>query len=256
MFFDSHAHYDDQKFDQDRFDLLNNLFDKNIDYIINCGADLLSSRESINLANKFKFIFAAVGIHPENIINLTQKDLDALEDLIKNKNPKVKAIGEIGLDYHYEDFSRDEQINWFEKQIELANKYNLPVIIHSRDADQDTFDIIKSKSKTPGVIHCYSGSLEMALDYINLGFYIGVGGVITFKNSKKLVDVVKNIPIEKILIETDCPYLAPEPNRGTRNDSSNLIFIAQKIADIKNISLSDVANITKSNAIKLFAINN
>ena len=171
------------------------------------------------------------------------------------KKKKVKAIGEIGLDFYQKDFSRDEQIYFFKKQLEIANKLNLPVIIHSREANQDTFEIIKSFAKTNGVIHCYSGDVKMALDYINLGFFIGIGGIITFKNAKKMLDVVKNISIENILLETDCPYLSPEPNRGKRNDSSNLIYVAHKIAEIKNISLNEVAEKTKLNAKKLFNIN-
>ena len=219
MFFDSHAHYDDERFDLDRDDLLKKI-NQSVDYVINCGADLKSSKESINLANKFDFI-----------------------------------IGEIGLDFYQKDFSRDEQIYFFKKQLEIANKLNLPVIIHSREANQDTFEIIKSFAKTNGVIHCYSGDVKMALDYINLGFFIGIGGIITFKNAKKMLDVVKNISIENILLETDCPYLSPEPNRGKRNDSSNLIYVAHKIAEIKNISLNEVAEKTKLNAKKLFNIN-
>lgn len=253
MFFDSHAHYDDERFDLDRDDLFKKI-SQSVDYVINCGADLKSSRESINLANKFDFIFAAVGVHPENVKDIKQKDLDELEFLVK-KNKKVKAIGEIGLDFYQKGFSRDEQIYFFKKQLEIANKLNLPVIIHSREANQDTFEIIKSFAKTNGVIHCYSGDVKMALDYINLGFFIGIGGIITFKNAKKMLDVVKNIPIENILLETDCPYLSPEPNRGKRNDSSNLIYVAQKIAEIKNISLNEVAEKTKLNAKKLFNIN-
>ena len=253
MFFDSHAHYDDERFDLDRDDLLKKI-NQSVDYVINCGADLKSSRESINLANKFDFIFAAVGVHPENVKDIKQKDLDELEFLVK-KNKKVKAIGEIGLDFYQKGFSRDEQIYFFKKQLEIANKLNLPVIIHSREANQDTFEIIKSFAKTNGVIHCYSGDVKMALDYINLGFFIGIGGIITFKNAKKMLGVVKNIPIENILLETDCPYLSPEPNRGKRNDSSNLIYVAQKIAEIKNISLNEVAEKTKLNAKKLFNIN-
>ncbi len=253
MFFDSHAHYDDERFVLDRDDLLKKI-NQSVDYVINCGADLKSSRESINLANKFDFIFAAVGVHPENVKDIKQKDLDELEFLAQ-KNKKVKAIGEIGLDFYQKGFSRDDQIYFFKKQLEIANKLNLPVIIHSREANQDTFEIIKSYAKTNGVIHCYSGDIRMALDYINLDFFIGIGGIITFKNAKKILDVVKNISIENILLETDCPYLSPEPNRGKRNDSSNLIYVAQKIAEIKNISLNEVAEQTKLNAKKLFDIN-
>lgn len=249
MYFDSHAHYDDTKFDSDRSDLLTNL--KEVDCIINCGADLNSSEKSLQLADKFDFIYAAVGIHPENVES--ENDIDKLKNFAAHK--KVKAIGEIGLDYHYENFSRDKQIELFKKQIALANEINLPIIIHSRDAQNDTFQIIKECAKTNGVIHCYSGNLQMALEYIKLGFYIGIGGVITFKNAKKLAEVVEQIPLEKILIETDCPYLSPEPNRGKRNDSSNLKYVVEKISQLKNISHDEVAKITEDNAKKLFQIN-
>lgn len=248
MYFDSHAHYDDEEFDTDRDYLLKNLGD--VDCIINCGADLDSSKKSIALAQKYNFISAAVGIHPENVENLNEDDISKLEWLAKHE--KVKAIGEIGLDFHYENYSRDKQIYWFEKQIQLANKLNLPIIIHSRDAASDTFQIVKAHAKTNGVVHCFGSSWQIALDYINLGFFIGIGGVITFKNGKKLVEVVEKIPIENILIETDCPYLSPEPFRGKRNDSSNLKFIAQKIAQIKNIPHDTVAHITFENAKRLF----
>ena len=256
MYFDSHAHYDDEQFEQDRENLLLSL-DKidHVSYIINCGADLDSSKKSIELANKYDFVYSAIGFHPENINNMSDKDIDSLRDLTKNK--KVKAIGEIGLDYHYENFSqeqKDRQKYWFEKQILLANDLDLPMIIHSRDASLDTYEIIKSISKTKGVVHCFSGSLELAQNYINLGFLIGIGGIITFKNAKNLLDVVNNIPIEKILIETDCPYLSPEPNRGQRNDSSNLKYIVEKISQIKNISHEKIAKITCENAKKLFDI--
>ncbi len=250
MYFDSHAHYDNEEFDTDRDSLLKNLDD--VDCIINCGADFDSSEKSIALAQKYNFIYAAIGVHPENVENLNEDDISKLEQLAKYE--KVKAIGEIGLDFHYENYSRDKQIYWFEKQIQLANKLNLPIIIHSRDAAGDTLEIVKANAKTNGVVHCFSSSVQIALDYINLGFFIGIGGVVTFKNGKKLVEVVQNIPIENILIETDCPCLSPEPHRGRRNDSSNLKFIAQKIAQIKNIPHDTVAHITFENAKRLFRI--
>ena len=255
MYFDSHAHYDDEKFETDRNELLSRLNKlENVSYIMNCGADLVSSEKSVELADEYDFVYSAIGFHPENVESMTENDIEALKNLAISKNKKVKAIGEIGLDYHYENFSRDKQKYWFEKQILIANDLEMPIIVHSRDAASETFEIIKSTAKTNGVVHCFSGSLELAQNYIELGFLIGVGGTVTFKSSKKLLDVVREIPIEKILIETDCPYLSPEPNRGKRNDSSSLKYIVEKISQIKNISHNDVANITCENAKKLFNI--
>jgi len=255
LYFDSHAHYDDKIFDSDRDVLLKNISHE-VSYIINCGTDLNSSRESINLSNKYKFIYASVGLHPEYTNQLDKKllnqTLEHLENLAQNK--KVKAIGEIGLDLHYKNFDLQNQIFWFEQQINLANKLNLPVIIHSRDASHKTFELINSKSKTRGVVHCYSGDLNLALKYINLKFLIGIGGMITFRKSYDLINIINNIKLENILLETDCPYLSPEPNRGKRNDSSNLKFIAQKISQLKNKPLEEVINITSRSAINLFRI--
>jgi TatD DNase family protein len=256
--FDSHAHYDDKVFDDDRENLLEQI-KKEVSYVINCGADINSSQSSVELADKYNFIFAAVGIHPENIVGLEKKNYKDIILKLKNMtlNKKVKAIGEIGLDFHYEDYSREDQIFWFEKQIELAKDLSLPVIIHSRDADQDCFEIIKSyynNSRIAGVIHCYSSDLSLALDYLNLNFCLGVGGIITFKKSNQLRDVIKEIPLNKILLETDCPYLSPEPKRGERNNSLNLNFVAKKISEIKNISIEEVINITCDSAKKLFEI--
>ncbi len=256
MIYESHAHYDDTKFDEDRDNLLESLKENNIDFVINVGTNIESSKNSIDLANKYDYIFASVGFHPHDTEDMKDEDLDTIFNLAKEK--KVVAIGEIGLDYYYEFSNREVQKKRFIQQLEIAKELNLPVIIHSRDASQDTFNIIKNANlslrdgKGAGVIHCYSGELELAKEYIKLGFYIGVGGVVTFSNAKKLVRVVENISLENILLETDSPYLAPVPQRGKRNTSLNLKYIGEKIAQIKNTSVEDVYRVTKENCINLF----
>lgn len=250
MYFESHAHYDDGRFKNDREEILNLLPSCGIDYVINVGCDMKSSRESIKMAEKYDYIYAAVGVHPHDAENMKESDLDEIRQMSNHK--KVVAIGEIGLDFYYDNSPRDVQRYWFKRQLEIVKELNKPVIIHSRDASQETFDIIKESGVKKGVIHCYSGSAQMAMDYVKMGFYIGVGGVVTFSNAKKLVEVVDTIQLEQILIETDSPYLSPIPNRGKRNDSRNLQFVVEKIAKIKDISPEKVANITKLNAKQLF----
>ena len=250
MYFESHAHYDDGRFKNDREEILNLLPSCGIDYVINVGCDMKSSRESIKMAEKYDYIYAAVGVHPHDAENMKESDLDEIRQMSNHK--KVVAIGEIGLDFYYDNSPRDVQRYWFKRQLEIVKELNKPVIIHSRDASQETFDIIKESGVKKGVIHCYSGSAQMAMDYVKMGFYIGVGGVVTFSNVKKLVEVVETIQLEQILIETDSPYLSPIPNRGKRNDSRNLQFVVEKIAKIKDISPEKVANITKLNAKQLF----
>ena len=250
MIYETHAHYDDECFDDSRDELLKALPAAGIGRVINVGADMPSSRASIALADKYDYIYAAVGVHPHDTENMTENDISELRELSKHK--KVLAIGEIGLDYHYDADFKDKQHIWFKRQLQLAAEVKLPVIIHSREASQDTFDIIKASDVRSGVIHAYSGGVEMARDYIDMGFYIGVGGVVTFKNAKKLVEVVKNIPIEKILLETDSPYLSPEPLRGTRNNSQNLKYVAAKISELKQIPADFVIETTRKNAEQLF----
>ena len=216
MYFESHAHYDDKRFREDREKLLELLPSCGIDHVVNIGCDLASSKESIRLAEKYDYIYASVGVHPHDVSEMTSQTIEELRRLAAHE--KVVAIGEIGLDYYYDFSPRELQQFWFRQQLRLAESVNKPVIIHSRDASQETFDIIKSSPIRRGVIHCYSGAWQMAKDYVDMGFFIGVGGVVTFSNAKKLVEVVDKIPIEKILIETDSPYLAPNPNRGKRND--------------------------------------
>ncbi|OON97300.1 MAG: hydrolase TatD [Candidatus Epulonipiscioides saccharophilum] len=249
--FDSHAHYDDPRFDQDRYELLDYL-NQNDYRIINIGADIKTSKQCVELAQRYKNVYATVGIHPHDINAVSDQDLITLEELAGNN--KVVAIGEIGLDYHYENTIVQNQKYYFVEQIRLAKKLHLPMVIHSRDADLDTFTIINQENIKNAVVHCFSGSLERANQYVKMGLYIGIGGSITFKNAKKTLDVVKGIPIENILIETDAPYLCPEPNRGKRNDSSQLIHVINKIAEIKNMDIQDVASITYGNALKFYRI--
>ena len=252
MYFDSHAHYDDERFDEDRMQLIESLSEKGVDWIINVAADMKSCYTSLELAKKYSFIYSSVGVHPHEVEGLTDADINKMEKLASED--KVVAIGEIGLDYYYDYSSREMQRTWFMKQLLMAKQLNLPVIIHSREASQETFDIIRESDVEEGVIHCFSGSYELAKEYVKKGFYVGVGGSLTFKNAKKTVEVVEKIELDKILIETDSPYLTPVPYRGNRNDSSYLKFVVQKIAEIKGISEDEVARITSKNAKKLFRI--
>ncbi len=221
-------------------------------YIVNAASDIKSSLDGINLSHEFSFFYAAVGVHPHEVENMSEEDIQILRNY--SKNEKVVAIGEIGLDFYYDFSPRDLQRKWFIRQLELAKELDMPVIIHSREASAECFDIIKESGVKKGVIHSYSGSAQMALDYIKLGFYIGVGGIVTFKNAKKSVDTVSKIPLGKILIETDSPYLAPEPVRGSRNNSQNLKYICEKIAQIKQITPEEVACTTAENSKNLFFV--
>lgn len=247
--FDSHAHYDDKRFDGIRDELFAEMHKNGVCGIVTCGCDGETSKAALNLAEQFDFVYAAVGIHPENLESGTT--VGQIEEFAKH--PKCVAIGEIGLDYYWSPEKRIEQTEVFEKQIILAKKLNLPVIVHDRDAHADTLEILK-RLKPSGVVHCFSGSVEMAREIIKLGMYIGVGGVITFKNAKKLPDVVRAVPDELLLVETDCPYLAPEPYRGKLCHSSMIKLTAQKIAQIRGVSESKILLQTTQNAKKLFKI--
>ncbi len=252
MYFDSHAHYDDERFDEDRESLIQGLREKGVDFIVNAAADMKSCHTSLALAEKYPFIYSSIGVHPHDVKDLTDADIEEMKQLAAHQ--KVVAIGEIGLDYYYDNSPREDQRKWFKVQLELAKELDLPVIIHSREASQETFDIIVESGVKEGVIHCFSGSYELAKEYVKRGFYIGVGGSLTFKNAKKTVEVVEGIGLEHILIETDCPYLTPVPHRGERNDSSYLKFVVEKIAQIKGISMDEVAKVSTENAKKLFRI--
>ena len=252
MYFETHAHYDDKKFDEDRNEILNSLKENNIKYVVNVGADMKSSYDSIKLSQEYDFMYASVGVHPHEARNMKEEDYKTLEQWLQYD--KVVALGEIGLDYYYDFSPREVQREVFKKQLKICENITKPVIIHSRDANQEVFDIIKESKVRKGVIHAFSGSLEMALEYIKLGFFIGVGGVLTFKNANKLVNVVENIPLEYILIETDSPYLSPVPLRGTRNNSQNLKYIVEKISEIKHIERENVEKITLETAKMFFCI--
>ena len=253
MIFDSHAHYDDSQFDEDRDSLLSStLKEKEVIGIINCSSSFSSIAKTLALCDKFDMVFGSVGIHPQDANEIPSNYLDAIKNSFANK--KIVAIGEIGLDYYYQDSCpRDIQKRVFEEQLKLAKELQKPIIVHDRDAHQDTLDYLKKHSLN-GVIHCFSGSSEMALEVVKLGYYIGLGGVVTFNNARHSVEVAKAIPLERILLETDSPYLSPVPNRGKRNDSSNIIYTATKIAQIKDCSLSEVLEQSRNNVKKLFGI--
>ncbi|SFG33099.1 TatD DNase family protein [Lachnospiraceae bacterium C7] len=255
MIFETHAHYDDEKFDGDREELLSKMQPGGIGRIINVGSSIETTKTTIDIAKNHDFVYAAVGVHPSDIDGLNEETFAWLRE--QTSWEKTVAIGEIGLDYYWdkEEEVQKQQRYWFKRQMELARETNLPVIIHSRDAAADTMNLMKEihAEEIPGVIHCYSYSPEMAEQFIKMGYYIGVGGVVTFKNGKKLKETVKKIPIERILLETDCPYMAPEPNRGTRNQSLNIPFVVKQIAEIKGISTQEVEDITWNNAMKLFS---
>ena len=252
MFFDSHAHLDDRRFDEDREIIIDDLKNHGVDLIMNIGCDLPSSERSVELADRYDFIYAAVGSHPDDADHVDGALLDRYRALAQN--PKVRAIGEIGLDYHYEDVPRTQQIIAFEQQLELAEALKKPVIVHEREAHGDAMEIIGRHPEARGVFHCFSGSAEMALWLIERGWYIGFTGVVTFKNARRALEAVQALPIERILIETDCPYMAPEPYRGRRNDSRYVPLVAAKIAELKGISPEKAGEITTENAKRLFGI--
>lgn len=254
MIFESHAHYDDEAFNEDREALLESMQEQGIGYVMNIGASLKSTASTVALTQKYSFVYGAAGVHPSETAELNEENFQWLREQCKQS--KIVAVGEIGLDYYWKEPDPEIQKYWFEKQLDLAHELKKPVCIHSRDAAKDTYDIMVAKkaSELGGVIHCYSYSAEMALEYVKMGFHIGVGGVVTFKNGKKLKETVEAIPIERILLETDSPYMAPEPNRGKRNSSLYLPYIAQQIAEIKQMSYDEVVEITCQNAKKLFGI--
>lgn len=252
MIFETHAHYDDEAFEGDRERLLAGLSEQGIGKVINIAASIESAKSSLALAEKYDFVYAAVGVHPSEIDDLNEESMRWLQE--QTRHPKTVAIGEIGLDYYWEKdaAAQARQRDWFLRQLDLAREAQLPVVIHSREAAEDTLRIL-CKVKQPGVVHCYSYSAELAKEYVKLGYYIGVGGVVTFKNAKKLKETVRQIPLERIVVETDCPYLAPEPHRGKRNDSSYLPIIVQQIAEQKGLCPKEVAQVTWDNAMRLFS---
>jgi TatD DNase family protein len=252
--FETHAHYEDRQFDEDREELLNSLLENGIDSVVNVSSSLKTVEETLKLTREYPFLYGAVGVHPEEAGELSKESFSWLSN--KTMEDKVVAVGEIGLDYHWPEPAPSVQKLWFERQIGLAREKSLPMIIHSRDAAQDTFDILKScqAEEVGGVIHCFSYSKEMAERFLNLGFYLGIGGVVTFKNSKKLKEVVEYAPLERLLLETDCPYMAPVPNRGKRNSSLNLIYVAEEIGRIKNRTAEEIIVATAENAKRMYRL--
>ena len=250
--FDSHAHYLDSRFDEDRDELLTSLFANGVCGIIEGGTTAAASAEAVALAQRYPHFWATVGIHPQEAGEATPEDLVTLENLAAN--PKTVGIGEIGLDYHYEDCCpRDVQQHYFRKQLELANRLQLPVVIHDREAHEDTVRLLQ-EYRPLGVLHCFSGSVEMAREILDIGMYISLGGVVTFKNARKTVEVAAAVPLDKLLLETDAPYLAPEPHRGKRCDSSLILHTAEKIAAIRGITAEEVLNATTENARRLYRL--
>ena len=254
MLIDTHVHLDDKKFDGDRNILIENLKNNNVELVINIGADLQTSVASVDLANKYDNVYAAIGVHPHSAKEVNTMVMEQLRELAQNE--KVIAIGEIGLDYFYDNSPRDVQRKWFIEQLKLAKELDLPIIIHTRDAAGETFEILKNNQNgnVKGVLHSYSGSPEMALEYIKMGFYIALGGPVTFKNARVVREVAEAVPLDKLLLETDCPYLTPEPNRGERNEPVYVKYVAEKIAEVKGVTYEQLVKATNANAKKLFGI--
>ena len=250
LIFDTHAHYDDAAFDDDRFDLLDRLFSEKVCGIVNQGTDLAPSKFSIALAEQFDGMYAAVGIHPECVNENSEKELKEIKELASHK--KIAAIGEIGLDYYY-DKPKDLQKRIFIAQLMMAKELSLPVNIHDREAHGDMHAILQ-QYRPKGILHCFSGSVEMAREIVRIGMYIGMGGVVTFKNARKAVDVIREIPLDRLVLETDCPYLSPVPFRGKRNDSSMIQYTAEKIAEIRHTTAEEILILTKENAEKVYQI--
>lgn len=254
MIFESHAHYDDEAFDADREELLGSMQKAGISHIVNVGASLRGVKDTVELMEKYPFLYGAVGIHPDEVGELNEERLEWLRSLCALE--KTVAVGEIGLDYYWDKMPRQTQKEWFVRQLALAKEVDLPVIIHSREAAKDTFEIMKSEHAhtTGGVIHCFSSSREMARDYLDLGYYIGIGGVVTFKNARVMKEVAAYVPLDRILVETDCPYLAPTPFRGKRNSSLYLPYIIEEIARLKGISAQEVEEATYQNAMRMYRL--
>ena len=251
MLFDTHAHMDDVAFDGDREELLGSLPEKGVCLVMNPGCSLASSRNVSELTKKYDYIYGAVGSHPDAADEVDEAVIDEYRKLCK-QNDKIKAIGEIGLDYHYEDIPREIQQKAFRAQMELARELGLPVIVHEREAHEDGMKIVDEFPDVKGVFHCYSGSAEMAKELVKRGWYIGFTGVLTFKNARKAVEVAASIPLERIVIETDCPYMAPEPFRGKRNDPGKIYRMAEKLAEIRGVTVEEIQRITTENGKRLY----
>ena len=252
ILFDSHAHYDDRRFDRDRDEVLSSLKGAGVRYVANIGSDLPSSRRSVKLAEQHDFIYAAVGVHPHNADDMVPQDFDELEGLLKH--PKVRALGEIGLDYYRNLSPKMVQLERFAQQMELAEKLKVPVVIHEREAAGDCLDIVKQYNIEKGVFHCYSGSVETAKTLVALGYYLSFTGVVTFGNARRACEVIRWMPRDRLMIETDCPYLTPEPFRGKRNDSTKLIYTLNAVAELLGVTAGEAAEITTRNAMEFYGI--
>ena len=251
MIFDTHAHYDDRQFEEDREELLGSMRENGVELIVDAGSDIASWDKIEQLTDRYPFIYGAIGVHPDEVGELDEEKMKRMEQLLARE--KMVAVGEIGLDYYWDKENRDLQKMWFIRQLELARQLDLPVIIHSREAAADTMEIMKQYAgELSGVIHCFSYSPEQAKEYVKMGFYLGIGGVVTFKNSRTLKEVVSYAPLDRILLETDSPYLSPEPNRGKRNSSLNLPYVAEQIAALKGISTKEVIEVTEQNARNMY----
>lgn len=251
MYFNTHTHLNSDELYDRRDEFIQHALDKQVENIVVVGYDLKSSQRAVKIAHEYSFVYATVGIGPNDCLHTTDEELNEIEVLVQD--PRVVALGEIGLDYYWDDVPRDKQKDIFIKQIQIAKKYDKPIVIHARDAYEDTYEILKQAAHR-GIMHCYSGSTEMAKRYIDVGFYISLAGPVTFKNAKVPKDVATKIGIDHLLIETDCPYLTPHPFRGKLNEPANVVYIAQEIAKLKNMEIEDVARITTFNAKELFGI--
>ena len=255
MIFDTHAHYDDEAFDNDREALFRSLPEAGIGRVVNIAASPESIEECLDLAHRFPYVYCALGIHPEHCAEMDEALLEEIRKKLRDE--KAVAVGEIGLDYYWPEPDREIQKHWFARQLQLAAEVDLPVVIHSREAAADTMRIMKENhaEKVGGVVHCYSYSVELAREFVKMGFYIGIGGVLTFKNARKLVEVAREIPLERLLLETDCPYLAPVPYRGKRNCSLYLPHVVAKLAELKGITEEEVIRVTEHNAETMYRLN-
>ena len=252
MYFDTHAHYDDKRFNEDRDALLSTMKDGGVTMIVNAGSSVRSSKFSLKLADKYPFIYASVGVHPHDAKSMTDETVAELEAL--QNHPKAVSIGEIGLDYHYDFSPRDIQRKRFREQLELARFVKKPVIIHERESLTDTLDIIREFSDLTGVVHCFSGSWETARIILDMGWYLSFTGVVTYKNARRALEVIEKMPADRIMLETDCPYLSPEPVRGRRNSSLNLQFIAERIAETRGVAKEEIAALTMKNGLRFFGL--
>ncbi len=253
MLFDTHAHFDDPRFDLDREEVIQSLSSYGVGLVTNIGANISTSKQAVALANRYDFIYATVGIHPGDVEEVKEEDIEELRRLA-TENPKVRAIGEIGLDYHYDDVQPELQQFWFRRQLQLAKELDMPVVIHDRDSKGKCIEILKEVEISNGVMHCFSGSAETAKELIKMGFMISFTGVLTFKNARRAIEACAAVPLERLMVETDCPYMAPEPHRGERNFSGYVRHVAEKMAEIKGVSVEELTRITTENGKRFYGI--